>query len=47
MHLLSSGLASLLVLVNYTRGLAGLFQFMVLVTTSTTIIFYIAGTFAG
>jgi len=47
MHLLSSGLASLLVLVNYTRGLAGLFQFMVLVTTSTTIIFYIAGIFAG
>jgi APA family basic amino acid/polyamine antiporter len=47
MHLLSSGLASLLVLVNYTRGLAGLFQFMVLVTTSTTIIFYMAGTFAG
>jgi APA family basic amino acid/polyamine antiporter len=47
MHLLSSGLASLLVLVNYTRGLAGLFQFMVLVTTSTTIIFYLAGTLAG
>lgn len=47
MHLLSSGLASLLVLVNYTRGLAGLFQFMVLVTTSTTIIFYLAGTFAA
>ena len=47
MHLLSSGLASLLVLVNYTRGLAGLFQFMVLVTTSTTIIFYIAGAIAG
>ena len=47
MHLLSSGLASLLVLVNYTRGLAGLFQFMVLVTTSTTIIFYIAGTLAA
>ena len=47
MHLLSSGLASLLVLVNYTRGLAALFQFMVLVTTSTTIIFYIAGTLAA
>lgn len=47
MHLLSSGLATLLVLVNYTRGLAGLFQFMVLVTTSTTIIFYIAGTLAA
>lgn len=47
MHLLSSGLATMLVLVNYTRGLAGLFQFMVLVTTSTTIIFYLAGTLAG
>jgi APA family basic amino acid/polyamine antiporter len=47
MHLLSSGLATLLVLVNYTRGLAKLFQFMVLVTTSTTIIFYVAGTLAA
>ncbi|HEX8642223.1 MAG TPA: amino acid permease [Allosphingosinicella sp.] len=47
MHLLSSGLASLLVLVNYTRGLAKLFEFMVLVTTSTTIIFYVAGTVAA
>lgn len=47
MHLLSSGLATLLVLVNYTRGLAALFTFMVLVTTSTTIIFYIAGTLAA
>jgi basic amino acid/polyamine antiporter, APA family len=47
MHLLSSGLASLLVLVNYTRGLAALFTFMVLVTTSTTIIFYIAGALAA
>ena len=47
MHLLSSALASALVLVNYTRGLAGLFQFMVLVTTSTTIIFYFAGALAA
>jgi basic amino acid/polyamine antiporter, APA family len=46
-HLLSSGLASLLVLVNYMRGLAGLFQFMVLVTTSVTIIFYAAGALAS
>ena len=45
--LLSSGLATLLVLTNYSRGLAGLFQFMLLVTTSVTIIFYIAGALAG
>lgn len=42
-HLLSSGLATLLVFANYSRGLAGLFTFMVLVTTSVSIIFYIAG----
>ena len=36
----------LLVLVNYSRGLADLFQFMVLVTTSVTIIFYLAGALA-
>ena len=46
-HILSSALATLLVLVNYSRGLAGLFQFMVLVTTSVTIIFYIAGALAS
>jgi len=46
-HLLSSALATLLVLTNYSRGLAGLFQFMLLVTTSVTIIFYIAGALAG
>ena len=46
-HLLSSTLATLLVLVNYSRGLAGLFQFMVLVTTSVTIIFYVAGALAS
>lgn len=46
-HIVSSLLATALVLVNYSRGLAGLFQFMVLVTTSTTIIFYIAGALAG
>jgi basic amino acid/polyamine antiporter, APA family len=39
-HIFSSGLATLLVLANYARSLAGLFQFMVLVTTSVTIIFY-------
>jgi len=46
-HILSSALATLLVLVNYSRGLAGLFQFMVLVTTSVTIIFYVAGALAS
>ena len=33
-HIVSSALATLLVLANYSRGLADLFQFMVLVTTS-------------
>jgi basic amino acid/polyamine antiporter, APA family len=47
MHLISSGLASALVLINASRGLAGLFQFMVLVTTSATIIFYLAGAAAS
>jgi APA family basic amino acid/polyamine antiporter len=46
-HILSSALATALVLVNYSRGLAALFQFMVLVTTSVTIIFYIAGAMAS
>jgi APA family basic amino acid/polyamine antiporter len=46
-HILSSALATALVLVNFSRGLAGLFQFMVLVTTSVTIIFYIAGALAS
>ena len=46
-HLISSGLATALVLVNASRGLAGLFQFMVLVTTSATIIFYLAGAAAA
>ncbi|HTU09363.1 MAG TPA: amino acid permease [Allosphingosinicella sp.] len=42
-HILSSALATILILLNYSRGLADLFQFMVLVTTSVTIIFYVAG----
>jgi len=46
-HIVSSALATLLVLVNYSRGLAGLFQFMVLVTTSVTIVFYVAGALAS
>lgn len=41
-HLVSSGLATLVVIANYSRGLANLFQFMVLVTTSVAIIFYLA-----
>ncbi|HEV2815753.1 MAG TPA: amino acid permease [Allosphingosinicella sp.] len=41
-HIISTGLASLVVLANYSRGLANLFQFMVLVTTSVSIIFYLA-----
>ncbi len=45
--ILSTLLASALVLVNFSRGLAGLFQFMLLVTTSVSILFYIAGALAG
>lgn len=41
-HIVSSGLATLVVLANYSRGLANLFQFMVLVTTSVSIILYLA-----
>jgi APA family basic amino acid/polyamine antiporter len=46
-HIFSSALASTVVLANYTRGLADLFEFMVLVTTSVSIIFYLAGTLAS
>lgn len=46
-HILSTGLASLVVLANYSRGLASLFQFMVLVTTSVSIILYLACTLAA
>ena len=41
-HLISTGLATLVVVSNYARGMADLFQFMLLVTTSVTIIFYLA-----
>ena len=41
-HLISTGLATLVVLSNYARGLADLFQFMLLVTTSVSIILYLA-----
>jgi basic amino acid/polyamine antiporter, APA family len=46
-HIVSSALASAVVLANYTRDLANLFEFMVLVTTSVSIIFYLAGTLAS
>ena len=46
-HIFSSGLATLLVLANYARSLAGLFRFMMLVTTSVTLIFYCVGTLAA
>ena len=46
-HIISTGLASALVLANYSRGLANLFQFMLLVTTSVTIIFFLACTLAS
>jgi APA family basic amino acid/polyamine antiporter len=47
LHILSSGLATLLILSNYARGLADLFRFMVLVTTSVTIVFYFVSTLSG
>lgn len=46
-QIVSSALASLVVYANYSRGLAELFKFMVLVTTSTAIIFYIVGALAA
>lgn len=45
--LLSALLATLIVYANYSRGLAELFNFMMLVTTSTTIIFYLVGSLAA
>lgn len=46
-QIVSSGLASLIVYANYSRGLADLFAFMVKVTTSTAIILYIVGALAA
>ncbi|MBN8842828.1 MAG: amino acid permease [Sphingomonadales bacterium] len=46
-QLVSSGLASVIVYANYSRGLADLFNFMVKVTTSTAIILYIVGSLAA
>ena len=41
-HILSSTLASFLVLTNYSRSMADLFVFMLLVTTSVSLLFYLA-----
>jgi len=46
-HIISSGLATLLVLANYTESLSELYRFMILVTTSVTLIFYLVGTLAA
>ncbi len=46
-HLLSSGLATLLVIASYTESLAKLFTFMLLVTTSVSVVFYLAGALAA
>lgn len=46
-HLLSTGLATLLVIANFTQSLAKLFTFMVLVTTSASLIFYLVGALAA
>jgi APA family basic amino acid/polyamine antiporter len=46
-HLVSTGLATLLVIANYTQSMAKLFTFMVLVTTSASLIFYLAGALAA
>ena len=46
-HLISSGLATLLLIANYSRSLASLFTFMMLVTTSVSLIFYLSGTLAA
>ena len=47
MHLISSGLATLLVIANYSQSLTQLFTFMVLVTTSVSLIFYLTGALAA
>lgn len=46
-HILSSGLATLLVIASYTDSMAKLFNFMLLVTTSSALIFYLAGALAA
>jgi basic amino acid/polyamine antiporter, APA family len=46
-HIISSGLATLLVIANYTQSLSQLFTFMIQVTTSVSLIFYLTGTLAA
>jgi APA family basic amino acid/polyamine antiporter len=46
-HLISSGLATLLVIANYTQSLAKLFTFMVLITTTVSLVFYLVCTLAA
>lgn len=46
-HVLSSGLATLLVIASYTDSMAKLFNFMLLITTSVALIFYLAGALAA
>ena len=46
-HIISSGLATLLLIANYTQSLSSLFTFMVLVTTSVSLVFYLLGTLAA
>lgn len=46
-HLISSGLATVLVVANYTESLVELFNFTLLVTTSVTLIFYLVSTLAA
>lgn len=46
-HLISSGLATIVVIANYTETLSQLFTFMVLVTTSVSLIFYLVCTLAA
>ena len=46
-HLISSGLATLLVIANFTQSLSKLFTFMLLVTTSASLIFYLVGALAA
>jgi APA family basic amino acid/polyamine antiporter len=46
-HIVSSGLATLVVIANYTESLSELYRFMVLVTTSVSLVFYLTGTLAA
>ncbi len=41
-HLLSAGLLSIVVLFNYSRSMADLFQFLILLTTAIVLVMYIA-----